>query len=67
MKLWISETVEEVVYEQDLRTCCRRGVRGGRDEVECLSCGSRWRAVVRVQPEECAFMEPVVQERKGAA
>lgn len=67
MRLWVSELGEEVMYEQDLPDCCRRDSRGSEEAFECLSCGARWNAAVPVETEECAFMERVIQERKGAA
>lgn len=75
MRLWVSEIGSEVIYEQDLPDCCHREsrskarseARSSEDGFECFSCGARWQAVVPVEPEDCAFMERAVQERKGAA
>ena len=68
VRLWVSEIGEEVIYEQDLPTCCRSDARGVEGGFECLACGARWQASsMPVEPEECAFMECATQERKGAA
>lgn len=57
MRLWVSDFVQEVRYEEDLGACCRREARGSGDGFECLECGARWRAALPVEAEECAFME----------
>jgi hypothetical protein len=67
VRLWVSELGEEVIYEQDLPACCNRDAHNSEDDFECFSCGARWQAAVPVEPEECAFIERAIRERKGAA
>lgn len=67
MRLWISECGEEVLYEQDVPGCCRRHVRGAVNTFDCLACGTKWQAALQAEPEQCAFIERMEQERKGAA
>ena len=67
VRLWVSELGGEVLYEEDVPGCCRRAAREAAEFFECFSCGARWQAVTPVEPEDCAFVERNVQERKGAA
>ncbi len=65
--LWVSELGGEVFHEEDVPGCCRRTAREAGDSFECFSCGARWQAAAPLEPEDCAFMERNVEERKGAA
>jgi hypothetical protein len=62
---WIAVLGEEVVYEEDLPACCRRGALRYDDSFECPVCGAMWREPLPVQPEEDAFAQR--EERRGAA
>jgi len=64
---WIAALGEEVVYEEDLPACCQRSARGHGDSFECPACGAMWQAPVPVQPEEDAFAQRDLEERRGAA
>lgn len=66
--LWVAALGEEVLYEEDLPSCCRRSARSFDDSFECPACGAMWQAPLTVEPEECAFTERASDgERKGAA
>lgn len=67
MGVWVSELGGEVFHTEDVPGCCQRAAWEAEESFECFSCGARWRAVVQAEPEECAFMERNVQERRGAA
>jgi hypothetical protein len=57
----------EVLYEEDLPTCCQRSARGQERSFECLACGAMWRTALPVQPEVDAFSQRDLEERRGAA
>ena len=65
-RTWIAALGEEVLYEADLPTCCRRSSSAG-GSFECPSCGAIWQAPLPAEPEECAFGGGDPEERKGAA
>ena len=67
MRLWISEHGEEAFYEQDVPGCCRWHVRGAVNAFDCLTCWTKWQVALPAEPEECAFIERMEKERKGAA
>ncbi len=59
---------EEVLYEEDLPSCCRRSAKSFDGSFECPTCGALWQAPLAVEHEECAFTERGSDsERKGAA
>ncbi|MBA2714123.1 MAG: hypothetical protein H0U55_11310 [Rubrobacteraceae bacterium] len=62
---WIAALGDEVVYAEDLPTCCRRTASDQDDSFECPVCGAMWRQPLPLQPEEDAFAER--EERRGAA
>lgn len=62
---WIAALGEEVVYEEDLPSCCRRSARGGDRSFECPVCGAMWQEPLPVHAEEDAFARR--EERRGAA
>ena len=66
---WIAALGEEVVYKEDLPACCRREASSavGEDSFECPACGAMWQAPLLVQPEEDAFSQRDLEERRGAA
>ncbi len=67
-RLWVAALGEEVLYEEDLPSCCRRSSRSSDDSFDCPACGAVWQATLAVEPEECAFTERASDsERKGAA
>ena len=62
---WIAALGEEVVYEDDLPACCRRGARDFDDSFECPVCGAMWQKPLPLEPEQDAFAQR--EERRGAA
>lgn len=75
-KLWMSALDGgEVMYSDDLPSCCQREARGAddpfeSDSFECVSCGAMWRAAEEPMTagEECAFMAADEREdHRGAA
>jgi len=62
---WIAALGDEVVYAEDLPTCCRRTSSDQNDSFECPVCGAMWQQPLPLQPEEDAFAER--EERRGAA
>ena len=63
---WIAVLGEEVVYEEDLPACCQRSMVG-QASFECPACGAMWQAPLPVYPEEDAFSQRDLEERRGAA
>ena len=67
-RLWVAALGEEVLYEEDLPSCCGRSAKSFDSSFECSACGAMWQAPLAVEPEECAFTERASDsERKGAA
>lgn len=62
---WIAALGKEVVYEEDLPACCRRGAANHDGSFECPVCGAMWREPLPLQPEKDAFAQR--EERRGAA
>ena len=63
--VWMAALGQEVLYEEDLPACCRRGARVGDRSFECPVCGAMWQEALPVEPEQDAFAER--EERRGAA
>ena len=66
-RTWIAALGEEVLYEVDLPACCRRSARGQERSFECPACGAMWQTALPMHPEEDAFSQRDLDERKGAA
>lgn len=69
VKLWASALDGgEVMYGEDLPSCCRSEARAASDGFECFSCGAVWQAVEVSGDEGCAFMVAEEKEdHRGAA
>ncbi len=65
--VWIAALGEEVLYEEDLPACCQRSARGQERSFECPACGAMWQTALPMHPEEDAFSQRDLDERKGAA
>ncbi len=66
--IWMSALLGgEVLYEEDLPACCQRSARGQERSFDCPACGAMWQTALPVQPEEDAFSQRDLDERKGAA
>ena len=65
--IWMSALGGEVLYEEDLPACCRRSARGQERSFECPACGAMWQTALPMHPEEDAFSQRDLDERKGAA
>ena len=65
--IWMSALGGEVLYEEDLPACCQRSARGQDRSFECAACGAMWQTALPVHPEEDAFSQRDLEERKGAA
>ncbi len=65
--IWMSALGGEVLYEEDLPTCCQRSARGQERSFECPACGAMWQTALPVHPEEDAFSQRDLEERRGAA
>ena len=67
-RMWIAALGDEMLYEMDLPSCCRRTAWGVEDSFDCPACGAAWQAPLPLEPEGCAFFErPGEEERQGAA
>jgi hypothetical protein len=64
--VWIAALGEEVLYEEDLPSCCRRSAHEQDRSFECPVCGAMWREAIPVEPEHDAFTTRR-EERRGAA
>ena len=68
MRTWIAALGEEVVlHEVDLPACCQRSARGQERSYECPACGAMWQTALPMVPEEDAFSQHDLEERRGAA
>ncbi len=68
--VWMAALGEEILYEEDLPTCCcseASSARGQERSFECPACGAMWQTALPVQPEEDAFSQHGLEERRGAA
>jgi len=66
--IWMSALGGEALYEEDLPACCQRSARGQEERsFECPACGAMWQTVLPVRPEEDAFSQRDLEERRGAA
>jgi len=65
--IWMSALGGEVLYEEDLPACCQRSARGQERSFECPACGAMWQTALATHPEEDAFSQRDLDERKGAA
>lgn len=66
-KLWASALDGgEVMYGDDLPSCCRSEARSADGSFECVSCGAMWQAAEEPMGEECAFVV-ADEEQRGAA